>query len=185
VGNITAKRKAMSLKRGFTDSDIRNLLDEESEEDDLGDENKKLGQKKARMELAVERRKVEKKRENDKIYKDTMERVKKVDKENNPSTTKEAKIGMFDPFEDIEDRSVARVKEIMKRKKPTALCSNNPSPTVMANYIIGDLKVVQLKAQMKARGLKTARTKDTMMAELKPLLIRLIDQDRVEEGHGH
>jgi hypothetical protein len=52
-------------------------------------------------------------------------------------------------------------------------------------YIIGDMKVAQLKAQLKARGLKTAGTKDNMVAGLKPLLIKLIEEDRVEEGRGH
>jgi hypothetical protein len=47
----------MSLKRRFTDSDIRNLLDEESEEDDL-DENMKLEQKRAEKEKVVKRRKI-------------------------------------------------------------------------------------------------------------------------------
>jgi hypothetical protein len=69
------------------------------------------------------------------MYQDTIERLKKVDRENNTSTTKGVKIGIFDAFEDIEDRSVPRVKEIMKRKKPSAICSDNPSPTVMANYV--------------------------------------------------
>lgn len=108
----------------------------------------------------VKRREMEKNCESFKMYKDTIDRLDEVDRENNTSTTKRAKIGISDPFQDIEDRSVARVKEIMKRKKPSAICSDNPSPAVMANYILIDMKVAQLKAQMKARGLKTAGTKD-------------------------
>ena len=92
-----------------------------------------------------------------------------------------------DPFNKVSDRSVERVRLILARKKPDAICSNQPNPTTMARLILEDLKVSQLKALLKAnwrlvkardrlRGIPS--TKQPMLDLLIPLLAKIIEMDR-------
>ena len=92
-----------------------------------------------------------------------------------------------DPFTKVSDRSVERVRLILARKKPDAICSNQPNPTTMARLILEDLKVSQLKALLKANWrLVKARdrlrgippTKQPMLDLLIPLLAKIIEKDR-------
>ena len=114
-------------------------------------------------------------------------------KASNPDSFNKDKVGKDkkdfnpDPFTKVSDRSVERVRLILARKKPDAICSNQPNPTTMARLILEDLKVSQLKALLKAnwrlvkardrlRGIPS--TKQPMLDLLIPLLAKIIEMDR-------
>ena len=102
-----------------------------------------------------------------------------------------------DPFNEVADRSVDKLREIMNRKKPPpgGVYSFNPfqpiwqpNPTVMARWILEDLKAPQLKAHIKANwhlvkagdenGVPTKKKPITEL--LIPVLAQKIESDRVD-----
>merc|ERR1712037_1047595 len=108
-----------------------------------------------------------------------------------------------DPFNEVADRSVEKLRAIMNRKKPVprGISSFNPfqpkwqpkwqpNPTPMATWILEDMKAPQLKAHLKANcllvkardGLKGApTTKKPMLELLIPVLAKKIETDRVDK----
>ena len=102
-----------------------------------------------------------------------------------------------DPFNEVADRSVEKLRAIMNRKKPVprGISSFNPfqpkwqpNPTTMATWILEDMKAPQLKAHLKANWLLVkARdrlkgaptTKKPILELLIPILAQKIETDRV------
>ena len=102
-----------------------------------------------------------------------------------------------DPFNEVADRSVDKLREIMNRKKPPpgGVYSFNPfqpiwqpNPTVMARWILEDLKAPQLKAHIKANwhlvkagdGKGVPIKKKPIIELLIPVLALKIESDRVD-----
>ena len=164
------RRSDMSRKNVLSEGDINAMLEAKIED---FDDKKKIEEAKAYEKAkALQRR-------SDENYNTLVKKLKDFENNLNESP-KAAKSGYFDPFVDSEDRSVRRVEEIMKRKKPNALLSKTPSPKSMAMWILEDMKLPALKLEMKRRRRPTSITKKKIVAELLPILIDLIEKDRQE-----
>ena len=213
----------MALNRSLTSNNILDLLDQ----DDLGCKENSGEQKAEairRREAGVQRRSDEtyldlmgklqdvENNESDNVKKrkledeeDTSRTLKslKMDKQGN-TTAMSSKSGKMDknafnpdPFNEVADRSVEKLRAIMNRKKPVprGISSFNPfqpkwqpNPTTMATWILEDMKAPQLKAHLKANWLLVkARdrlkgaptTKKPILELLIPILAQKIETDRV------
>ena len=121
----------------------------------------------------------------------------RTDKRSSTSCKSDKTEKKSDPFNEEADRSVDRLREIMGRKKPvpfdvyTASYSIfQPNPTVMARWILEEMKAPQLKLHLKAnwhlvkardrlRGAPT--TKKPVLELLIPVLAQKIERDRAEK----
>ena len=155
----------MSRQKMLSKGEINDMLEQTVEDFD--------NSKKAEPQ---QKEKALQKRSNEK-YSNLINKLKDFENNLNESP-KVAKSGYLDPFVDSEDRSVRRVEEIMKRKKPNALLSKTPSPKSMAMWILEDMKLPALKLEMKRRRRPTSITKKKIVAELLPILVDLIEKDR-------
>ena len=159
----------MSRQKMLSKGEINDMLEQTVEDFDVSKKGKPQQKEKALQ-----------KRSNEK-YSNLINKLK--DFENNLNDTPKVaktKTGYLDPFVDNEDRSILRVEEIMKRKKPTALLSKTPSPKSMAMWILEDMKLPALKLEMKRMGKPTNIIKKKIVAELLPILVDLIEKDRQE-----
>ena len=214
----------MALKRSLTSTSILDLLDQDDVgcKESSGEEQKAEAIK--RREAEVQRRSDEtyldlmgklqdvENNESDNIKKRKLEdkentfgtlKSLKMDRQGDPTSTssKSGKVDKnafnSDPFNEVADRSVERLRAIMNRKKPVAggITSFNPfqpkwqpNPTTMARWILEDMKAPQLKAHLKANWLLVkARdrlkgaptTKKPILELLIPILAQKIERDRV------
>ena len=203
----------MTLNRSLTSNNILDLLDQ----DDLGckensGEQKAEAIRKREAEVLMGKLQDVENNESDNVKKrkledeeDTSRTLKslKMDKQGNTTATS-SKSGKMDknafnpdPFNEVADRSVEKLRAIMNRKKPVprGISSFNPfqpkwqpNPTTMATWILEDMKAPQLKAHLKANWLLVkARdrlkgaptTKKPILELLIPILAQKIETDRV------
>ena len=203
----------MALNRSLTSNNILDLLDQ----DDLGckensGEQKAEAIRKREAEVLMGKLQDVENNESDNVKKrkleneeDTSRTLKspKMDKQGN-TTAMSSKSGKMDknalnpdPFNEVADRSVEKLRAIMNRKKPVprGISSFNPfqpkwqpNPTTMATWILEDMKAPQLKAHLKANWLLVkARdrlkgaptTKKPILELLIPILAQKIETDRV------
>ena len=203
----------MALNRSLTSNNILDLLDQ----DDLGckensGEQKAEAIRKREAEVLMGKLQDVENNESDNVKKrkledeeDTSRTLKspKMDKQGNTTATS-SKSGKMDknafnpdPFNEVADRSVEKLRAIMNRKKPVprGISSFNPfqpkwqpNPTTMATWILEDMKAPQLKAHLKANWLLVkARdrlkgaptTKKPILELLIPILAQKIETDRV------
>ena len=203
----------MTLNRSLTSNNILDLLDQ----DDLGckensGEQKAEAIRKREAEVLLGKLQDVENNESDNVKKrkledeeDTSRTLKslKMDKQGNTTATS-SKSGKLDkntlnpdPFNEVADRSVEKLRAIMNRKKPVprGISSFNPfqpkwqpNPTTMATWILEDMKAPQLKAHLKANWLLVkARdrlkgaptTKKPILELLIPILAQKIETDRV------
>ena len=203
----------MALNRSLTSNNILDLLDQ----DDLGckensGEQKAEAIRKREAEVLLGKLQDVENNESDNVKKrkledeeDTSRTLKspKMDKQGN-TTAMSSKSGKMDknafnpdPFNEVADRSVEKLRAIMNRKKPVprGISSFNPfqpkwqpNPTTMATWILEDMKAPQLKAHLKANWLLVkARdrlkgaptTKKPILELLIPILAQKIETDRV------
>ena len=203
----------MALNRSLTSNNILDLLDQ----DDLGckensGEQKAEAIRKREAEVLMGKLQDVENNESDNVKKrkledeeDTSRTFKslKMDKQGNTTATS-SKSGKMDknalnpdPFNEVADRSVEKLRAIMNRKKPVprGISSFNPfqpkwqpNPTTMATWILEDMKAPQLKAHLKANWLLVkARdrlkgaptTKKPILELLIPILAQKIETDRV------
>ena len=203
----------MALNRSLTSNNILDLLDQ----DDLGckensGEQKAEAIRKREAEVLMGKLQDVENNESDNVKKrkleneeDTSRTLKspKMDKQGNTTATS-SKSGKMDknafnpdPFNEVADRSVEKLRAIMNRKKPVprGISSFNPfqpkwqpNPTTMATWILEDMKAPQLKAHLKANWrLVKARdrlkgaptTKKPILELLIPILAQKIETDRV------
>ena len=203
----------MALNRSLTSNNILDLLDQ----DDLGckensGEQKAEAIRKREAEVLLGKLQDVENNESDNVKKrkledeeDTSRTLKslKMDKQGNTTATS-SKSGKMDknafnpdPFNEVADRSVEKLRAIMNRKKPVprGISSFNPfqpkwqpNPTTMATWILEDMKAPQLKAHLKANWLLVkARdrlkgaptTKKPILELLIPILAQKIETDRV------
>ena len=203
----------MALNRSLASNNILDLLDQ----DDLGckensGEQKAEAIRKREAEVLMGKLQDVENNESDNVKKrkledeeDTSRTLKslKMDKQGNTTATS-SKSGKMDknafnpdPFNEVADRSVEKLRAIMNRKKPVprGISSFNPfqpkwqpNPTTMATWILEDMKAPQLKAHLKANWLLVkARdrlkgaptTKKPILELLIPILAQKIETDRV------
>ena len=203
----------MALNRSLTSNNILDLLDQ----DDLGckensGEQKAEAIRKREAEVLMGKLQDVENNESDNVKKrkledeeDTSRTFKslKMDKQGNTTATS-SKSGKMDknalnpdPFNEVADRSVEKLRAIMNQKKPVprGISSFNPfqpkwqpNPTTMATWILEDMKAPQLKAHLKANWLLVkARdrlkgaptTKKPILELLIPILAQKIETDRV------
>jgi len=203
----------MALNRSLTSNNILDLLDQ----DYLGckensGEQKAEAIRKREAEVLMGKLQDVENNESDNVKKrkledeeDTSRTLKslKMDKQGNTTATS-SKSGKMDknafnpdPFNEVADRSVEKLRAIMNRKKPVprGISSFNPfqpkwqpNPTTMATWILEDMKAPQLKAHLKANWLLVkARdrlkgaptTKKPILELLIPILAQKIETDRV------